>query len=360
MKQNSNNNETRNGMANVIKYAAGLLTNGATVESTTKHGFEFREIRKGNEYVCLCLSDFAKAQEIANAPAVERIDDCTTKYNNVTAARIIESVLNIAEAVGLTYGSSYPAHDAKIDIIRFAKWMDGESSDVINPAWPFFFAIRKQGSESGTREHCKSRCAVLGSPVYVIKVERKAADLFALSIRVAGHKAAAEVFAAATAAEDAKRAAESHQERENDNEPTNAHAAASETATANENEPQTENKSKAAELVAVVADYAAGTWAYTIKPAAVKFGRKAAKVINRAALYLFRFVWFAAIAAATLGTMFAMATLLADMPHTLTAWVRIPFGLVAVFGSTLAVEFALLAISKRIDRATNSRLLAMY
>lgn len=205
MKTNNNNNETRNGMANLIKYAAELLTNGATVESTTKHGFEFREIRKGNEYVCLCLSDFAKAQEIANAPAeeVEVIGECTTAYHHTTAARVAQVCKTIAEAVGVFSGSQYPAADMVQDLNRFAKWeISAEANEEVNPAAPFWFAVRKQGSESGTREHCKERCAVLGRPVYVIKVEREELPgLFTLKVRVSSPATAEKVTEAANATE---------------------------------------------------------------------------------------------------------------------------------------------------------------
>lgn len=281
--------------------------------------------------------------ENMNAADIERVDECTTKYNNVNAARIVESVLNIAEAVGLTYGSSLPAHDAKIDIIRFAQWMSGEAAEGLNINYPFFFAIRKQGSESGTREHCKSRCAVLGAPVYVIKVERKAADLFALYIRVSSHTAAAEVFAAATAAEDAQSL--------QDNEQTNTPATTTES----------KKESRAARVWSILKDYAAGTWE-GIKTRSRKAWKKAAPAAARFALRAFRVLWMVGILAASLGVMVAVACYLGEneLFHKLPELVRIPFGIVAVFGGTFAVEFALLMISRRIDRATDHKLLAMH
>ena len=121
-----------------------------------------------------------------NAETVEVESDVITTYHHTNANRIALVCSTIAEAVGVTFGSTFPASDMRIDLESFTKWANGfQGCEYIDPAAPFFFAVRKQGSESGTREHCKERCAVLGRPVYVIKVEREElAGLFTLKVRV--------------------------------------------------------------------------------------------------------------------------------------------------------------------------------
>ena len=121
-----------------------------------------------------------------NKNNVESLDECTTAYHHATAASVAHICRTIAEAVGICYASTFPASDMELSLDDFAKWQTAtEPDDTMNPAAPFFFAVRKQGSESGTREHCKERCSILGAPVYVIKVEREeAAGLFTLKVRV--------------------------------------------------------------------------------------------------------------------------------------------------------------------------------
>lgn len=202
---NTQSNNNANTMAFVINYAAQLLKSGATVETMSKYGHVFYEIRKANEYVCVCSSDFIEAVKIANTN-------------------------------------------------------DSEPATMSEPA------------------------AV---------------------------------------------------------------------------EPETQ--SSARRFASVVADYMAGTWD-SIKTRSRKAWKKAAPTLSRFALRAFRVLWFVGILAACAFVMGATAAYLADCEtfHQLPALVRIPAGCVAVFGGTLAVEFALLVISKRIDRATDHKLFAMH
>lgn len=78
-------------MENVIKYAAELLNAGATVTSFEKFGFMFREIRKGNNYVCLCASDFAKAAAIAAGLPVNNSREETERREEAANADRIEA-----------------------------------------------------------------------------------------------------------------------------------------------------------------------------------------------------------------------------------------------------------------------------
>lgn len=131
----------------------------------------------------------------------------------------------------------------------------------------------------------------------------------------------------------------------------------------NEQQPRTATAwatiaARFATLWAILSDYAAGTWLYTIKPAAAKFGRKAAAFALRA----FRFVWFAGIFAVTLFVFYVTAYALGhfDPLHNVTEWIRIPFGLICIGCTSIGAELLLLLLTKRIDRATNNRLFNMH
>lgn len=110
-----------------------------------------------------------------NADETAEISENTTTRHNVTAARVNHIATTIANAVGVAFGSNFPSYDMKCDLQRFYKWQNPATlaTDEINPADLFFFAIRKQGSESGTRRHVRERCKVLGRPVYVLRVAQE-------------------------------------------------------------------------------------------------------------------------------------------------------------------------------------------
>lgn len=139
-----------------------------------------------------------QAEEAEEIPAevVEYESENTTVYRHTTAEKVATIARTIAGAVGACFGSSLPVSDMAIDVNRFNKWCEGSSVADADASAPFWFAVRKQGSESGTRENCKARCKALGSPLYVLKVEREAAGLFSLSVRVSTRETAEEITAA--------------------------------------------------------------------------------------------------------------------------------------------------------------------
>ena len=47
---------------------------------------------------------------------------------------------------------------------------------------PYYLAIRKQGTEGGTKSHVMERCKALGEPVAVLKIEDENDGRFLLSI----------------------------------------------------------------------------------------------------------------------------------------------------------------------------------
>ena len=116
-------------------------------------------------YACRDFIDQVNADQ-----STEERADGVTVYNNVTRERLAEICTTIADAVGVLSGSTFPAFDIKIDLKHFDKWTAAKlADDRTDPRAPFFFAVRHQGAESGTLEHIKERCNVLGRPVYVMK-----------------------------------------------------------------------------------------------------------------------------------------------------------------------------------------------
>ena len=120
------------------------------------------------------------------AEEVEPVSECVTEYRHTTAERVSQVCKTISEAVSVCFGSSLPVSDMAIDLQRFASWCSyAESPASVQNFAPFWFAVRKQGSESGSREYCKERCAHLGAPVYIIKVEREPiTGLYTMKVKV--------------------------------------------------------------------------------------------------------------------------------------------------------------------------------
>jgi hypothetical protein len=109
---------------------------------------------------------------------VETIDEKTTRQCHLTAAEVIEKCQKLADLMADFYGCHLIASDMVLSCQEFAG-----VCELLTVA-PFYFAIRKQGTESGTREYCRERCRVLGRPVYVLKVESEVDGLFTLTARV--------------------------------------------------------------------------------------------------------------------------------------------------------------------------------
>lgn len=129
-----------------------------------------------------------QAEEAEEIPAevVENESENTTVYRHTTGEKVATIARTIADAVGVCFGSSFPASDMVHDLARFDRWQRGESTpDIMDASAAFFFAVRKQGSESGRVSYVRERCKHLGAPVYVLKVEREEiAGLYTLKVRV--------------------------------------------------------------------------------------------------------------------------------------------------------------------------------
>lgn len=307
----------------------------------TREGYEIAwSTIPADKVAKICADMFDQMEQDKRlAEEVEQVDECTTARRHTNAARIMQTAQVIAEAVGAFTGSTYPAHDIKTDCTRFAKWIEGEECETINPAAPFWFAVRKQGAESGTREYVKERCAGLGAPVYVLKVERETLPgLFTLTVRVSSPATAAQIFEAATA----------------NNEPTEGGAAAegsntnpeaTEPATEAQNEPQSEPK--APTLAEIAADYAAGT-ADSIRRRWHAFAAKATTAARAAGCY----IGGALILAVTAAAFILSAWFVPDMVES---WPDLPriFGVVVgVFGFTMGVEYLTIKVCDAIDAKT--------
>lgn len=186
-----------------VNYVPGLIIDTCQNKGRAAAVIEAREAAAN-------VSEEKESAEETPAEEVEFIDNVTTAYHHTTAERIATIARTIAGAVGACFGSSLPVSDMAIDVNRFNKWCEGSSVADADASAPFWFAVRKQGSESGTRENCQARCKALGSPLYVLKVEREAAGLFSLTVRVSTRQTAEEITAAtikrAEAREEAKEA----------------------------------------------------------------------------------------------------------------------------------------------------------
>jgi hypothetical protein len=143
---------------------------------TTREGYRVAWSTIDAEYLDHVCADFLAQltdDEERTTPA-----ENVTKFEHLTAARVAELGRVLADGVGVAFDSTFPAYDMAISIDHFTKWQEvGRLADYsTDPRAPFYMAIRKQGTESGTREHVIERCRVLGAPLYVLKVEREKAD----------------------------------------------------------------------------------------------------------------------------------------------------------------------------------------
>lgn len=229
MKQNNNNSENRHNVENLkaaikadyyneielVKYGiqvyAAALTGdeysvivmayktGGRYYFETREGYRLPWSVMDPDTLATACRDFLD-QMTADENTNDEAENVTTK-EHATAARVATICENIAEAVGVAFDSSYPAADMVQDLNRFTKWQSiaADADDVTDPRAPFFFAVRRQGSESGTRKHAAERCRVLGAPVYVVKVEREQNEAGAFlagrySLTIATDDAAAELL----------------------------------------------------------------------------------------------------------------------------------------------------------------------
>lgn len=188
-----------------VNYVPGLLIDTCLNKGRAAAVIEAREVAAN-------VSEEKESADETPAEEIEFINNVTTAYHHTTAERVATIARTIAGAVGACFGSSLPLSDMAIDVYRFKKWCEGRKvdGDGIDTAAPFWFAVRKQGSESGSRENCKNRCKMLGAPLYVLKVEREACGLYSLSVRVSTRETAEEITNAtikrAEAREEAKEA----------------------------------------------------------------------------------------------------------------------------------------------------------
>ena len=140
---------------------------------TTREGYRLTWSSFTAEQLGIICRDFA--DQVKRETITTDTDHETTETTaNMTAADIYEEMRTFAQHYATAYNCNLIASDALHDRQRFANWQNiaREADETTNPRAAFFFAIRKQGAESGTREHVAERCKVLGRPVYIMKVER--------------------------------------------------------------------------------------------------------------------------------------------------------------------------------------------
>lgn len=295
-------------------------------------------------YACRDFIDQVNADQ-----STEERADGVTEYNNVTRERLAEIGNALAAAVGVLYGSSLPASDMAISLDHFDRWTPAAvlADERTDPREPFYFAIRHQGTESGTVKHVQERCNILGRPVYVMRADRVTdAD---------GHQFAGRYnIAVKVDPKFSRDFAELERLTQRESEPTEPAAAAeptntnpehTEPATEPENEPQSEPK--APTLAEIAADYAAGT-ADSIRRRWHAFAAKATTAARAAGCY----IGGALILTVTFAAFILSAWFVPDMVES---WPDLPriFGVVVgVFGFTMGVEYLTIKVCDAIDAKT--------
>ena len=295
-------------------------------------------------YACRDFIDQVNADQ-----STEERADGVTEYNNVTRERLAEIGNALAAAVGVLSESSLPASDMAISLDHFDRWTPAAvlADECTDPREPFYFAIRHQGTESGTIKHIQERCKILGRPVYVMRADRvtdadghQFAGRYNIAVKVDPK------FSRDFAELERLTQRESeHTEPAAAAEPTNTNPEHTEPATEPESEPQSEPK--APTLAEIAADYAAGT-ADSIRRRWQSFKAKAARV----ALAVAPWLGVGLILGLTLAV-FVIAIL--NVP----AWVeRLPIlprafvGCLFIFLPTLAAEMLIIKVFAAIDAKT--------
>ena len=84
-------------------------------------------------------------------------------YNQIHFSQISEILMQAALGVSAVCGFKYVTSDMVYSLCD-ARIRD---ADV-----PYYIAIREQGTESGSKEHCLDRCKCLGYPLIIAKIEK--------------------------------------------------------------------------------------------------------------------------------------------------------------------------------------------
>jgi len=282
-------------------------------------------------YACRDFIDQVNADKTTEKRAYN-----STLINNATREHVAEILNTIAEAVSVFSGSHFPLHDIAIDINTFNNWANGGRSgaDYINPDAPLYVGVREQGSECGTLQHVKERCAVLGRPVYMIKIEhatdeengRELAGRYAVRVQPDPERHS-EPTEPATAAEG-----------------SNTNPEATEPATEPESEPQSEPK--APTLAEIAADYAAGT-ADSIRRRWHSYKNLAARVALTVAPVLAILAIFAITGAVFYWAVTNVPAWVESLPILPRAFVGVLFIFLPTMGAEMLVIKALNAIDRR-------------
>ena len=89
-------------------------------------------------------------------------------YNRIHFNEICRILTDAAKGVGAVSGYSYVLSDMILSLTELSKKFHEGSKES------FYFAIREQGTECGSKENCIERCSCLGYPLVIAKIERDA------------------------------------------------------------------------------------------------------------------------------------------------------------------------------------------
>lgn len=260
------------------------------------------------------------------AEVVENESENTTVYRHTTGEKVASIARTIADAVGACFGSSFPASDMVHDLARFDRWQRGESTpDIMDASAAFFFAVRKQGSESGRVSYVRERCKHLGAPVYVLKVEREEiAGLYTLKVRVSSPATGESV-------------ADAWEARKDENDSDNG----------------TESEGIAQRLASVAADYMAGTLD-SVKRYAKKAGKTAAAAFFRLVGALLIALQFVGGIAAICGAGFLMGLI---FPAAYGSIFTVILSAACILALSMGAAYVLVRMTQKINKASNYRFL---
>ena len=88
-------------------------------------------------------------------------------YNQIHFSQISEILMQAALGVSAVCGFKYVTSDMVYSLNDLA-------SNIYSSRMkePYYIAIREQGTESGSKEHCLDRCKGLGYPLIIAKIEK--------------------------------------------------------------------------------------------------------------------------------------------------------------------------------------------
>lgn len=101
-----------------------------------------------------------KRNQLNNSKMIKKV-----VYKELKRSEAVKKCMAIATGYETMYDSYFIHNDMLISLDAYREWVEKSDRRC------FYLAIREKGVESGTKEHVKERCDILGKPVCCIKLE---------------------------------------------------------------------------------------------------------------------------------------------------------------------------------------------